>query len=54
MFLALKLLIGLVKIIQGVYKGNIAILLTLDISSAFNTIIYNKLYKIIASKEFLK
>ena len=54
MFLALKLLIGLVKTIQGVYKSNIAILLSLDISSAFNTIIYNKLYKIIVSKGFLE
>ena len=54
MFLVLKLFISLVKTIQGVYKGNIAMLLSLDISSAFNTIIYNKLYKIIVSKGFLK
>ena len=45
---ALKLLIGLVQIVQGESKrSNIVILLLLNILEAFNTIIYIKLNKVI-------
>ena len=49
---ALELLTGLVKTVWGSHKGHAATLLSLDISGAFDTVIHDKLCKIITSNGY--